>query len=546
MEAEVESLRQRVEQLERLVKGEGGGGGDGGGGSLQPSQCGAQGPTLRPMPEYDQVEGWKLVDLMALNEALEAAQLCGHNRLVLVEADRKVSREGLSAIVGFVCRQCGAQTLLPTSKFSRTSPTGFQVNKEFSAALGHRAYTKLVTLVQGDSSIRKVEGARGSPRLMTRFSEDQQEELVLEGAVIKEEVVDDDIPYMEDNYLEPTVCLTEPEEVSGGLASVDPSTVTTNTPTLALATVPPDTPILGGRVTPHPTDRMIAVHPSQFIRTTCSKVFLPPGIYKYARNNGLNSIMSVRADTGSFDALEAHYLITSARGVTRRRSLVEEPVVQQPNGFQQPVDALQLFTIDLQKQLGQKESKKGDFDTVVAMKWAELSYDEKRGYYDRATAAASPIEGASAKPKKTTNIPLPALKRFAATIASGLKEKQPHLAELQHRGQLNKIILKRWMALPEDEKEKFREGASSKPSTPTASRKVSPKKENHSPKKENHSPKKENHSQKKENHSPKKEKKENHSPKKEQHSPKKDASGGKKEDIVTTKRIRIPKKIMDS
>jgi len=533
MEAEVESLRQRVEQLERLVKGEG----DGGDGSLQPSQCGAQGPTLRPMPEYDQVEGWKLVDLMALNEALEAAQLCGHNRLVLVEADRKVSREGLSAIVGFVCRQCGAQTLLPTSKFSRTSPTGFQVNKEFSAALGHRAYSKLVTLVQGDSSIRKVEGARGSPRLMTRFSEDQQEEVVLEGAVVKEELVDDDIPYMEDNYLEPTVCLTEPEEVSGGFGSVDPSTVTTNTPTLALATVPPDTPILGGRVTPHPTDRMIAVHPSQFIRTTCSKVFLPPGIYKYARNNGLNSIMSVRADTGSFDALEAHYLITSARGVTRRRSLVEEPVVQQPNGFQQqPIDALQLFTADLQKQLGQKECKKGDFNAVVETKWAELSYDEKRAYYDRATAAASPIEGASAKPKKTTNIPLPALKRFAATIASGLKEKQPHLAELQHRGQLNKIILKRWMALPEDEKEKFREGVSSKPTTPTASRKVSPKKENHSPKKENPS-------QKKENNSPKKE---NHSPKKEQRSPKKDASGGKKEDIVTTKRIRIPKKIMDS
>ena len=207
-----------------------------------------------------------------------------------------------------------------------------QVNKEFSAALGHRAYSKLVTLVQGDSSIKKVEGARGSPRLMTKFTEDQEEEVVLEGAVVKAEPLDDDIPYMEDNYLEPTVCLTEPEEVSGGLASVDPATVTTNTPTLALATVPPDiiliiiynnshiysqvppdTPILGGRVTPHPTDRMIAVHPSQFIRctsptadcydlilsflffrTTCSKVFLPPGIYKYARNNGLNSIMSVR------------------------------------------------------------------------------------------------------------------------------------------------------------------------------------------------------------------------------------------------------------
>ena len=115
-----------------------------------------------------------------------------------------------------------------------------QVNKEFSAALGHRAYSKLVTLVQGDSSIKKVEGARGSPRLMTKFTEDQEEEVVLEGAVVKAEPLDDDIPYMEDNYLEPTVCLTEPEEVSGGLASVDPATVTTNTPTLALATVPLD------------------------------------------------------------------------------------------------------------------------------------------------------------------------------------------------------------------------------------------------------------------------------------------------------------------
>ena len=114
-----------------------------------------------------------------------------------------------------------------------------------------------------------MEGARGIPRLMTRFSEDQQEEeVVFEGAVVKEEPVDGDIPYMEENYLEPTVCLTEPEEVSGGLASVDPSTVTTNSPTLALATVPPDTPILGGRVTPHPTDQMITVNPSQFIRST--------------------------------------------------------------------------------------------------------------------------------------------------------------------------------------------------------------------------------------------------------------------------------------
>ena len=68
---------------------------------------------------------------MSLNEALEAAQLCGHNRLVLVEADRKNSRIGLSAIVGFVCLQCGAQTLLPTSKISK-NPVGYQVTTTHS------------------------------------------------------------------------------------------------------------------------------------------------------------------------------------------------------------------------------------------------------------------------------------------------------------------------------------------------------------------------------------------------------------------------------
>merc|ERR550519_1087918 len=50
-----------------------------------------------------------------------------------------------------------------------------------------------------------------------------------------------------------------------------------------------------------------------FIRTTCSKILLPPGIYKYARNNGLQSIMSVKADKGTFDAIESHYHIMDRR-----------------------------------------------------------------------------------------------------------------------------------------------------------------------------------------------------------------------------------------
>ena len=108
--------------------------------------------------------------------------------------------------------------------------------------------------------------------------------------------------------------------------------------------MPPDTPILGGRVTPHPTDRMIAVHPSQFIRCTsptvdCHDLILFfvlqdnvlkgvstawnlqirsqqwPQLHHVCQVEPQNYLLRLhfafnRADSGSFDALEAHYLIT--------------------------------------------------------------------------------------------------------------------------------------------------------------------------------------------------------------------------------------------
>ena len=127
-----------------------------------------------------------------------------------------------------------------------------QINKDFSAALGDRAYSKLVTLVQGDLHIKKVVGARGSPRLITKFTEDHQQDMETTSEPMVQWA-------MEENY-------PEPEEVSLGFGSVDLSTVTTNTPRVALATVAPGTEVLGGHVTPHPTHQMITVNPSQFIR----------------------------------------------------------------------------------------------------------------------------------------------------------------------------------------------------------------------------------------------------------------------------------------
>ena len=258
--------------------------------------------------------------------------------------------------------------------------------------------------------------------------------------------------------------------------------------------------------------------------------------------------------------------------------------MQQPNGFQQPLDALQLFTADLQKQLEPSElSKKGDLDATVAAKFfltffyyfltggsevgrvvvrreAQLLRPRNgggksdRGSFFSKTEENDKYPVASAQTlcrhnclrtegKTTSSGRTSACKAFLHPSVICMLYRTCLMVPFFQRGQLNKIILKRWMALPEDEKEKFREGTNSKPSTPTAGRKASQKKESHSPKKENGSPKKENSSPTKENRS---QKKDNSSQRKEPHSPKKDVSVGKKDDIVTTKRIRIPKKIMDS
>lgn len=74
---------------------------------------------------------------------------------------------------------------------------------------------------------------------------------------------------------------SEPSQASGPF--IDVSTISSNTPQMALNTVKEGTPVMGGFVSPWPLRQMITVHPTLFIRTTCSKIFLPPGLYTYER-----------------------------------------------------------------------------------------------------------------------------------------------------------------------------------------------------------------------------------------------------------------------
>ena len=83
----------------------------------------------------------------------------------------------------------------------------------------------------------------------------------------------------EDTNIDMTEC--QPTQASGPF--IDVSTISSNTPQMALSTVREATPVMGGFVSPWPLGQMINVHPTLFIRTTCSKIFLPPGLYTYER-----------------------------------------------------------------------------------------------------------------------------------------------------------------------------------------------------------------------------------------------------------------------
>jgi len=111
------------------------------------------------------------------------------------------------------------------------------------------------------------------------------------------------------------------------------------------------------------------------------------------------------------------------------RGPMDPPVPIQP--YQPGPSAMQLFTEQLRAKAA-NGTNNDVFEKEAAKQWAELTYEEKKVYMDQATAEAAAAKEKKKKKKPTTNIPLPALKRFASTVAPGLKAETPHLGELQH------------------------------------------------------------------------------------------------------------------
>merc|ERR1711970_1520992 len=111
-EQEVDVLKQKIAELEeKLARQEE----DGFNSDSHASLPSVSEPKIFKKQLYEYVEGWKLLDLKIMNEALEIAQKCGHSQVVLVEVNRTKVREGLAAHLAYVCITCGKQTIFSTS-----------------------------------------------------------------------------------------------------------------------------------------------------------------------------------------------------------------------------------------------------------------------------------------------------------------------------------------------------------------------------------------------------------------------------------------------
>jgi len=490
MEQEVEELRKKVAELEEKLDEQ----------QTEERHILTQVPEPRALKKqsYEYVEGWNIVHMKNMNEALEIAQKCGHSQIVLVEANRQKMRTDLSAHLAYVCITCGQQTVFSTSSFCQEEPANYIVNKKF-AAIGKSAFASLVNIVQEDNTILTVPQdkkiSEKKPTFLFKLeSYDDNSAQETEGEEVNPLEVDlpaqvKSEPFIKEepedylDYLEPSISLTEgntddddhnddseyevKKEADGNMQEpqIDVSTITTNTPVLARATVQPNTQVMGGLVTPWPPHLLIKVHPSLFIRTTCSKIMLPPGLYGYKRNNGLQSIMSVKSDSGTFDVIESHYLMNQYEKEKDKNKKVDNirwnTKVKKTYTSAHRKTPLQIYSQDCKLALANEGVPKEDWDKTIIDRWSSLPAEEKAVYNDRALhpngkPSEPEVTPGKKEKKKTTSVPLPALKKFASEVAPGLKKKKPYLAKVENRGQLNKHILEKWMLLTDSEQTAYK------------------------------------------------------------------------------------------
>lgn len=200
---------------------------------------------------------------------------------------------------------------------------------------------------------------------------------------------------------------------------------------------------------------------------------LPPGVYKYKRNNGIISILVIKTDSGTFEEIEKYYKFRSMPLPQQRTNASN--VFHQWQGTKVAANVtsgkktpLQIFAAEEEKKI----NAEGKFDEkevrkMIIDRWVALPDKEKQNYRDQSIENQTPkinptpINRPAHNPVKTSNmVPAMALNKFAGKIMPDLKKEHPKLFSgtvnsQDFRVELNKVILDKWRALSKSEQAQY-------------------------------------------------------------------------------------------
>eukprot|EP00090_Calanus_glacialis_P013471 TRINITY_DN22146_c0_g1_i1.p1 TRINITY_DN22146_c0_g1~~TRINITY_DN22146_c0_g1_i1.p1 ORF type:complete len:1179 (-),score=271.67 TRINITY_DN22146_c0_g1_i1:51-3149(-) len=135
----------------------------------------------------------------------------------------------------------------------------------------------------------------------------------------------------------------------------------------AASSVLPDTPVQGGRVTPvAPGTKIVS---SNVVQSSTSKSKLPPGVYRFNKNDGTEAVLIIKDDK------------------ELRKTPIIAPKEPSPSGMDQTYKTpLQIFSSEVSNAIKKKlpQLSYSEIQKIVIDRWTRMTDSEKQIYRDKA------------------------------------------------------------------------------------------------------------------------------------------------------------------